>query len=97
MGMAKDLKIITSRIVPVLKDAGVSCSYVFGSYARGEATEESDLDIMVEFREQKSLLDLIDLKFKLEDVLRMRVDLTTPPAISKYIKKSVEIDKVRVL
>ncbi len=49
---------IKERIIPLLKEAGVLRASLFGSYVRGEQTEESDIDILIEFPEGKSLLDL---------------------------------------
>jgi len=53
---------------------------VFGSYARGDQTEESDIDIMVEFSEPIGLL-FIHLADYLEEILGTKVDLITPEAI----------------
>jgi predicted nucleotidyltransferase len=66
---------IKKMIVPVLRRYGVRRAAVFGSFARGEAREDSDLDIIVEFEEGRSLLDLAGLKVELEDVLGRRVTL----------------------
>jgi len=43
---------------------------LFGSVVRGEATEKSDIDLLVEFEEGKSLLDLADLKIEIEELLK---------------------------
>jgi len=53
---------------------------VFGSYARGEQTEDSDVDLLVEFSEPVGFL-FIHLADYLEEILGMRVDLITPSAI----------------
>ena len=71
-GNMEDIKKI---IVPVLRRYGVRRAAVFGSFARGEAREDSDLDIIVEFEEGRSLLDLAGLKVELEDVLGRRMDI----------------------
>ena len=57
----------------------------FGSYAEGKATEESDLDVLVEFTNDASisLLDVIDLKHNLEDVLSIKVDVLHAPLPEK--------------
>jgi predicted nucleotidyltransferase len=52
----------------------------FGSYADGNATEESDLDVLVEFSDPPvSLLTVIDLKHNLEDELSIQVDVINSP------------------
>lgn len=53
---------------------------IFGSYARGEETEESDVDILVEFEEPVGL-EFVHLADYLEEILGVKVDLLTPDAI----------------
>lgn len=65
---------------------------VFGSYARGENTERSDLDLLVKFGVRISLLDLVGLEQELTESLGIRVDLVTEGALSPYIKPYVERD-----
>ena len=70
---------------------------IFGSYARGEQTEKSDIDIMVEFYEPIGL-KIVDLKDYLESILNVKVDLITKNSIQNpYIKKSIEEDLVYIL
>jgi len=62
---------------------------VFGSLARGEGTEKSDIDILVEFSEDVDLFHFIRLKGYLADVLGKDVDLVTPDALKPLIKEQV--------
>jgi predicted nucleotidyltransferase len=62
---------------------------VFGSAARGEDTAESDLDLLVEFTESKSLLDLVGLEQEFEDALGRKVDLVTVASLSPYLRDQV--------
>ena len=64
---------------------------IFGSYAREKQTEESDIDIMVEFSEPVGLA-FFGLADFLEDILGVRVDLTTPDGIKPNRKKYVMED-----
>jgi len=60
----------------------------FGSYADGKATEESDLDLLVEFTtDAVSLLKIIDLKHNLEDELSIKVDVLHAPLPEKAQKR----------
>jgi len=63
---------------------------VFGSYVRGEEAPESDIDILVEFAEPKSLLTLENIELELSDYLGIKVDLLTEKSISPYL-----IDEIR--
>lgn len=62
---------------------------MFGSQARGEGSESSDLDLLVTLGEGRSLLDLIGLKQDLEDLIRRPVDVVTDRALSPYLRERV--------
>jgi predicted nucleotidyltransferase len=62
---------------------------VFGSLARGEGSEGSDLDLLVKLEEGRSLLDLVGLKQDLEDLLRRPVDVVTEKALSPHLRERV--------
>ena len=67
---------------------------IFGSYARNEQTKESDLDILVNFGETISLLDIIGLEQELSEKLGVKVDLLTERAVHPKIKKYIEEDLI---
>jgi len=77
------------QIIPVLKRFGVKRASLFGSSARGEDREDSDIDILVEFEAGKSLLDLAGLKIELEEVLGRRVDLLTFNSLHPLLKDKI--------
>jgi len=62
---------------------------VFGSLARGEGREDSDLDLLVTLGEGRSLLDLVGLKQDLEDLVKRPVDVVTEQALSPYLREHV--------
>ena len=71
--MPEEIKKIQAQIVPILKEAGVLRSSLFGSVVRGEARPDSDVDILVELPRGKSMFDLIALEEKLAAKLGKRV------------------------
>lgn len=73
------------KIISLIKKHGAKKIAVFGSYARGEEKPKSDIDILVEFSERKSLLDLVGIEQELSDSLGMKVDLLTEKSISPYL------------
>lgn len=77
---------ISAKIIPTLKRQGVSKAALFGSVVRGEAKKKSDVDILVDFSERKSLLDLVRLQFALEEKLGRKVDLLTYGSIHPLLK-----------
>ena len=86
---------IFEKIAQSLKNQGARKIAVFGSYVRGEEKPGSDIDIIVEFSERKSLLELVRIERELSEVLGIKVDLLTEKSISPYlidtIKKEMEV------
>ena len=62
---------------------------LFGSVARGESTEASDIDLLVEMDPERSLLDHIALMQDLEDLLSCKVDLVSERALHRSIRDAV--------
>jgi predicted nucleotidyltransferase len=62
---------------------------IFGSAARGEEHPESDVDLIVDFRNTKGLLDLIRLERLLGEFFGRSVDLVTEPGLSPYMRDAV--------
>jgi predicted nucleotidyltransferase len=79
---------------PVLK------AWLFGSYARGEQTPDSDVDILVVFDEENgrkvSLLRHIGIALGLEDLLGKKVDLITEGTLLPFVKETADKDKVLI-
>lgn len=80
---------IKSRILPVLKRYGVKRAGVFGSAARGEMSDESDVDILVEIEGDMSLLDFVGLKLELEEKLGKSVDLVEYSTLKPILKERI--------
>ena len=81
---------IIDKLVLILKKHGAKKIEIFGSYARGEQKEASDLDVIVEFEKRKSLLELVGIEQELEDALGIKVDLLTRASISPYLIERIE-------
>jgi predicted nucleotidyltransferase len=88
---------IKARILPVLRRHGVVRAALFGSVVRGEAGPTSDVDLVVEFGGERSLLDLVALKLDLEVTLKKRVDVTTFNGLHPTILETVQQEQVKVL
>ena len=67
---------------------------IFGSYARGDAGEDSDIAILVEFRKGATLLDLTGLGYFLEGKLGCRVDVVSQRAVRKELSLNIYRDMV---
>jgi len=69
---------------------------VFGSYARGEARQHSDVDILVRFLEGASLFDLVGLAEFLEENLGIKVDIVSERAIRSELQERILSEVVRI-
>jgi len=68
--------------------------YLFGSYVRGNADLESDIDLLVDLDySQKVGLQFIQMKLDLENLLHTKVDLVSSNGMSKYIKPLIDSEK----
>ena len=94
--MSKEIDNVKQKIVPVLKAHKVSRAGIFGSYAWGEQKKRSDVDILVEIPDDRSLLEVAGLKGDLEKALRKKVDLVEYELIRKELKKSILKDEISV-
>ena len=77
------------RLVETAARHGARNVRVFGSVARGSATEESDLDLLVDMDPGRDLFDLVALKQEIEEALGRRVDVLTENSLSPYLREKV--------
>lgn len=73
------------KIISFMRQQGADKVGVFGSYSRNEARAGSDLDLMVWFKEQKSLLGMIRIERELSELLGIKIDLLTEQAVSPHL------------
>ena len=78
----KPLPFNTSTLIEICRQNDVAELSIFGSMARGEASEQSGIDLLVEFSKRKSLLSLVALERKISAALGRKVDLLTEAAVS---------------
>ena len=85
---------IKSVVTKIAKKYGVERVYLFGSYARGDATEKSDVDILIDKGEIRSLIDLSGFQLELSDSLDRNVDVVTTAGANKRFYDLINNDKV---
>ncbi|MDA8299763.1 MAG: nucleotidyltransferase family protein [Deltaproteobacteria bacterium] len=83
------LQILKQHKEELYKKYGVEEIGLFGSFARGEETAKSDIDILVEFKNPVSLLLVSSLEIYLSDLLGIRVDLVRKRNIRKELKDNI--------
>ena len=91
------IKQIRERIRPVVEKHHIEEVYLFGSYARGEAGPDSDVDIYCSSGDIETLYGEIDLIDELEQALGKKVDLVTIGSqMHEFFRKQLEEDKIRI-
>ena len=94
----KEVNQIKKKIVPILKKNKVVRAGIFGSFARGEQKKKSDVDILVDIRnENMSLLDIVKLKILLEKIVKRKVDLIEYENLHPLIKKEALAQELRII
>ena len=91
----KDIGKLKNKIKNALKKNHVVKAAIFGSYARGEQTQKSDLDILIKFN--GSLLDLVRIERELKETLGKKIDLLTYDSIHPLLKKRILEEQIRIL
>lgn len=83
---------LSQKIVQLLSKHNPKKIGIFGSFARNQQSRSSDIDILVDFKEQKSILELIEIEMELEDALKRKVDLITETSVHPYLKDYIQKD-----
>lgn len=80
-----------------LRNAGVAHLYLFGSVARGEEGPGSDVDLFFETTDSRfSLIELIDLRERVEAILGTATDVTTRGSLHPLLRQQIEAEALRV-
>jgi uncharacterized protein len=88
---------IESRVISVLRRHGVKKVGLFGSYVRGEAGKESDIDILVEVDDDMSLLDFASIKVEIEESIGKKVDLVEYSTIKPVLRDKILKEQVIII
>ncbi|WP_163269764.1 nucleotidyltransferase family protein [Chelativorans alearense] len=86
------------RNAEALQSMGVTALYLFGSTARDQAVEDSDVDIFIDYDKNRrfSLINLVGIKQFLEERLATDIDITTRDSLHPMLKDDIEGSAVRV-
>ncbi|HUH62998.1 MAG TPA: nucleotidyltransferase family protein [Terracidiphilus sp.] len=98
------IRMTPSQILPqhraairrMVSNSGMSNPRFFGSFVHGDASEDSDLDILVDPSPESSLLDLGKLQIELESVVGMKVDLRTPRSLPESFRERILAEAVSI-
>ncbi len=87
---------LKSCIEEIRQRFSVKALAIFGSIARGESTDNSDVDVLVVFDRKASFDLFMDLKFYLENLLGTKVDLVTDKALRPQVRRAIEQEWINV-
>lgn len=85
---------IKQKLLPILQDYEVKRAAFFGSCARGEMREDSDIDILVDVGADISLLGFVGLKQRIEDALGRKVDLVEYDTLKPLLREKILKEQV---
>ncbi len=92
----KKMKIFAKKIVEVLKKYPVKKASIIGSYSRGEQTNKSDIDIVIELSRPIGF-DFVQINIDLEKALKKKVDLLTYKSLNPLIREQILSKEMRIL
>ena len=81
-----------TKLARLCREHGVVFAGLFGSRARGEASPNSDVDVLVRFDERRSLIDQARVEREIGEAMGRSVDLVTENALSPHLRDQVEAD-----
>lgn len=84
-----DIATIKKIIKPIAHSFGVKRVYLFGSYAKGNANADSDVDLLIEKGDPMSLLKLSSMRQMVQEALNISVDLVTTSGIEEEFKNQI--------
>jgi predicted nucleotidyltransferase len=87
---------IQETIAEYFKTQPVLKAWLFGSYARGEQREDSDVDILIVPEQGVGLFKLSGMHLDLQDMLNMPVDLVTEKGLLPFARESADHDKILI-
>jgi predicted nucleotidyltransferase len=84
----------TQQIIAYFETQPVLKAFLFGSYARNEATENSDIDLLLELDYSQPIgLEFVQMQLDLQNLLSKKVDLITERGLSKHLRPYIEAEK----
>lgn len=94
MNLRDRIKTKRADILRISARYGARNVRLFGSVTRNEATDQSDIDMLVDMESGRDLLDLIGVEQDLEELMGCQVDILTPEGLSPYLRAQIDSEAV---
>lgn len=88
---------IIQKVTRILNEFKIKKASIFGSRAKGTYNDKSDIDLIVEFPDGSSLLDLISMKEEMENEIGIKADILTFSSINIHLKENILKEQVRII
>lgn len=88
---------IRKKIIPILQNYNVKKVALFGSCAKGQMREDSDIDVLIDIESDISLLGFIELQQKMEEALGRKVDLVEYITLKPLLRERILKEQVVIL
>jgi predicted nucleotidyltransferase len=95
--MKTNFEEIKQKIIPILIRHGAKRAALFGSCVRGEMSEDSDIDVLVDIDKDLSLIDFVGIKLEIEEALGEKVDLIEYDTIKPLLRDKILNEQVIIL
>ncbi|MBQ6473334.1 MAG: nucleotidyltransferase family protein [Victivallales bacterium] len=90
------LQQLRSEILEIARKHNAEKVYVFGSCARKEERPESDVDLLVDFNQDATLFDQVDIRDEIHSLLNCKVDVVSRRGLHPYIKRRVLAEAIEL-
>jgi len=87
---------IKTKIAGTAQQYGINKAYLFGSFARGDAGQDSDIDICIEKGKIRTLFELSGFCQELEEIFENKVDVITTVGLSENFRQQIEKDMIQI-
>lgn len=94
--MNEQIEQIRDKAIPVFLEFNVSKASIFGSYARGDFTEKSDIDLLIDFEKPVTLVEFFRFKNSLKEILECDVDVVSNRAILSPFKNYILDESIQI-
>ena len=88
---------IKKIIIRYLSENGAESISIFGSFVEQNSNDFNDIDLIVQFRKHKGLLEIVKIERELSNMAGVKIDLQTEKSISPYISEKINSSKVKLL